>query len=133
MENTLEFQRSMKTNCNNHCVGKENHNFLSIFKSSNRPSSFDISIHIQSDKISNQANNRYNKKAPARPIEYPQIGQASAYRAVCLPRKHFMRSRSNAAQLYLRQHGTQRVCRLVQKFRCRRSVTLPDQVPAICK
>lgn len=89
--------------------------------------------HVQSDKISNQENNRYNKKAPARPIEYPQIGQASAYRAVCLPRKHFMRSRSNAAQLYLRQHGTQRVCRLMQKFRCRRSVTFPDQVPAICK
>lgn len=91
--------------------------------------------HVQSDKISNQENNRYNKKAPARPIKYPQIGQAGAYRRCVLCRENIliMKSLSNTAQLYLRQHGTQRVCRLVQKFRCGRSVTLPDQVPAICK
>ena len=99
------------------------------------PVLFIYQYHIQSEKISNLKNNRYNKKASARPIRYPQIGQASAYRRCVLCRENILiiKSRSNAAQLYLRQHGTQRVCRLVQKFRCGRSITLPDQVPAICK
>ena len=45
--------------------------------------------HIQSEKISNLKNNRYNKKAPARPIDYPQIGQARAYRGCLFTAKTF--------------------------------------------